>query len=92
MFTYDFKAEFVFLSFFFFLFLWSHPKHMEVPRPGIESELQLRPHLLLNPVCHGRNSQSLYFSFLPHANLVRQLSSVTLSVMSEPGLTQVSCV
>ena len=34
-----------FLSFFFFLFFfkWLHLHHMEVPRLGVESELQLRP-------------------------------------------------
>ena len=26
----------------FFFFLWPHPWHMEVPRPGTESKLQLR--------------------------------------------------
>ena len=31
----------VFLSFFFFVFLGPHPQHMEVPRPEVESELQL---------------------------------------------------
>ena len=29
--------------FFFFLILWPHPRHMEVPRPGIKSEPQLQP-------------------------------------------------
>ena len=27
--------------FFVFSLLWPHPQHMEVPRPGVESELQL---------------------------------------------------
>ena len=27
--------------FFFFFFLWSHQRHMEVPRLGVESKLQL---------------------------------------------------
>ena len=31
------------------------------------------------------------FSFHPHTNLVRQWSSPTLPVTSEPGVTQVSC-
>ena len=30
-----------FFSFFFFAFLGPHPQHMEVPRLGVESELQL---------------------------------------------------
>jgi len=34
-------GEFLFLSsFYFFVFLGRHPQHMEVPRLGIESELQ----------------------------------------------------
>ena len=28
-----------------FFFLWPHPQHMEVPRPGIESKLQRQPML-----------------------------------------------
>ena len=46
----------------FFLILWRHPWHMEVPGPGIESELQLQPtphlqqHQILNPPCHSGNS------------------------------------
>ena len=28
-------------SFFFFFFLGPHPQHMEIPGPGVESELQL---------------------------------------------------
>ena len=31
-----------FSFFFFFFFLWPHLRHMEVPRLGIKSELQLR--------------------------------------------------
>ena len=31
----------------FFFFLWPHPQHMEVSRPGIEPELQLQPMLQL---------------------------------------------
>ena len=38
-------------------FLWPHLCHMEIPRPGIESEPQLRstpyqqPHQIFNPLC-----------------------------------------
>ena len=32
---------FFFLFFFFFVFLRLHPRHMEAPRLGVESELQL---------------------------------------------------
>ena len=35
-------------------------RHMEVPKPGIKSEFQLKPtpwqHQVLNPVCHSGNS------------------------------------
>ena len=35
-------GDFIFVTFFFFaLFLGPHPRHMEVPRLGVESELQL---------------------------------------------------
>ena len=27
----------------FFFLLWSHPWHMDIPRPGTESKLQLQP-------------------------------------------------
>lgn len=32
-----------FTLFFFFLILWLHSQHMEVPGPGIASEVQLQP-------------------------------------------------
>ena len=32
-----------FFFFLFFLFLGPHLRHMEVPRPGVEWELQLEP-------------------------------------------------
>ena len=35
---------------FFFFFSWLHPQHMEVPRPGIESELQLQQTRSFNPL------------------------------------------
>ena len=44
----------------FFLF-WPHPQHLEVHRPGIESELQLWPMTqlqqcqILNPSCQARD-------------------------------------
>ena len=28
---------------FFFFFFWPHPRHVEVPGPGIEPALQLQP-------------------------------------------------
>ena len=33
----------LFFFFFFFCFLGSHPRHMEVPRPGVKLEPQLLP-------------------------------------------------
>ena len=33
---------FLFL-FLFFFFLWLHPQHIEIPKPGNESEMQLLP-------------------------------------------------
>ena len=32
---------FFFFFFFFFVFLGPHPRHMEVPKVGVKSELQL---------------------------------------------------
>ena len=39
------SSQIVFVCSFgvFFFFLWLHPQHVEVPRPGIESERQLLP-------------------------------------------------
>ena len=48
--------------FFFFAFFWGgHPRHMEVPRLGIESELQLPAYTqpqqcrILNPLSEARD-------------------------------------
>ena len=56
---------FLFLSVAVWCF-WSHLQHMEIPGPGIKSELQLRlmPQLLrlyqvLNPLHHSSNSLSV---------------------------------
>ena len=43
----DQKAEILSLLFYFFLFLAAPATHMEVPRSGTESELQLQPMLQL---------------------------------------------
>ena len=54
----------------FFLFLYPHPWHVEVPRPGIESQtrsfnpllpagIKPNPSRILNPLCHSGNSKSL---------------------------------
>ena len=43
-------------SYFIFSSFWLHPQHMEVPRPGTESELQLQPMPPLpNPLSEARN-------------------------------------
>ena len=53
------------ISIILFLFFGGgvHSWHTEVPRPGIESKLQVQPtpqlqqqHQILNPLCHGGNS------------------------------------
>ena len=47
---------------------WLHPQHMEIPRPGIESELPLQPMpqlrlcWILNPLFHSGNSTNEFFS------------------------------
>ena len=33
----------LFLGLSFYLFIWPHPQHMEVPWPGMKSEPQLQP-------------------------------------------------
>ena len=40
----------IFIENFFFSFLWPYLRHMEVPRPGVKLELQLRP--MLQPQQH----------------------------------------
>ena len=52
-----------FLSFlFFFFFLWLHPQHMEIPRLGVELELQLLAYTTaiamptLSHICDPRRS------------------------------------
>jgi len=53
---------------FFFFFFWLYLQHMEVPRPGIKSEMQLQAtpqlqqHQILNPPCHSRNSPLFFFN------------------------------
>ena len=50
--------------FFFFVFLWLHPQHMEVPRQGVKVELQLLAYTTATAmsapsrVCHPRHSSS----------------------------------
>jgi len=39
---------FIFFNFFIFCFSGPHPWHMEVPRPGVQSELQLPAHNTAN--------------------------------------------
>ena len=48
----------------FFLILWQHPLHIEIPEPGIELEPQLQPivvatasatHQILNSLCQARD-------------------------------------
>ena len=63
------KIVLVFIIKKYFILFWPHPWHMEIPGPGIKSELQLRPmpHLwhcwILNSLCPSRNSQSILFLF-----------------------------
>ena len=49
---------------FSFSFLQPHPRHMEVPSPGMESKLELQPtpqlqqQRILNPLCWARDQTS----------------------------------
>ena len=38
----DFESYWFFVCFFFFVFLGPHLRYMEVPRLGVESEIQLQ--------------------------------------------------
>ena len=44
------------LIYYLFIYLRLCLWHMEVPEPGIESELQLWQHWILNPLCQPRGS------------------------------------
>ena len=52
------NAPYLFLFCFVFLF-WPYPQH-EVPRPGAESELQLRPMLSFNPLHRAGDQTHAY--------------------------------
>ena len=56
--------------FFVCLFLWQHLQHMEVPRPGTESEAQLQPKL--DPLTHvlGWGSNLHFHSDLSHCSQI----------------------
>ena len=41
LFIHSTKYIYIFFTIFFLSFLGQHPRHMEVPRPGVQSELQL---------------------------------------------------
>ena len=72
---------------------WLHLRHREVPSPGIESELQLQHHQILNPWHHSEKSPGwfffykipvvLHFLVLPFSQTVchRQLSIVVHEVL-----------
>ena len=64
------------IAFFFFSLFWMQAQHMEVPGPGIKSELQLQPTpqplqcWIFNPLRHSRNSSylfeiSFWYKFIP---------------------------
>ena len=45
-------ANYYFVSLFIFIFLGPHLRHMEVPRLGVESELQLPAHGNIGSLTH----------------------------------------
>ena len=45
-------TDFIWIILFFFFFFWSHPRHAEVPGPGIEPMPQQGQHQILNPLSH----------------------------------------
>ena len=66
--------------FTFFIFFWLHPRHMEVPTPGIESEppqrprLQLQQHQILSPTAPGQGSNPCLHSDLSPCTWILNLS------------------
>ena len=72
---------------FIYLFL-PHTWHMAVPRPGIESKLQLQPtpqlwqHRIFNPLCHTRSS-----TILPIFKMELFGSSQVAQWVKEPALS-----
>ena len=57
------------LFFFFFFFLGPHLKHMEVPRPGVQSELQMLAYATATPdwslICDPHHSSQQHQIFNP---------------------------
>ena len=76
---------------FFFLFFFATPQHMEVPRTGIKSELQLRPMpqlrqcWILNPLCHKWELLDYIFLENKYIILYIYLFFIALSPCSEKG-------
>ena len=54
---------------FFFVFLGPHPLHMEVPRLGVELELQLPAYTTATAMCDPRHVCDLHHSSWQHWNL-----------------------
>ena len=49
-----------------FFFSWLHPQHMEVPKPGTESEPQLQQHQARNQTCTSAVTHAAAVRFLTH--------------------------
>ena len=84
--------------FFLFLILWLHPQHMEVPRPGIESELPLQTNCSwgnvrsFNPLGHDRYwpwtsslTSAAAVGFLTHCTTVGTPGWLTLERHKQTG-------
>ena len=83
----DSSHELKWENFTYFFFLWPHPRHMEVPRLGVKSELQLLAYPTAtatqdpSPICHRHHSsrQCLILSLLSKA---RDLTFILRDTMS----------
>ena len=57
------REQFSFLRFLFVslfcVFFWLHPRHVEIPRSGMEPAPQQWQHQILNPLCYKRTPENL---------------------------------
>ena len=58
--------QYIFFSFFFFFFLGPHPRHMEVPRLGVELEVQLPAIATVTATWEPSHVNDLHHSSLQH--------------------------
>ena len=71
MYIFSFKNDIILFLFYFFAFLGPHPRHMEVPRLGVELKLQLTTYTTatetrdLSRICDLHHSSRQHWIFNP---------------------------